>query len=692
MAFIASTAATYLAPAVLAAFLLAIPLIFIIKPVLFSSQTKPSSSWEPLPDSKQWIRILSLECGETDDQLIGSLTSADIHSGVQYEATSYSVGKTEKSHQILIRKGDQLRPLAITASLFHMLRRLRSKTGTRRLWIDAISIDQTNASERGDQIMIMHKIYTKTQRVLIYLGEPEDTTFAAVDLMARIYQAVHNSPPELDSRPLMWLRHHNLPDPREPWGWEPLKDFFCREWFHRKWTIQECILPPRTTFHCGNWEADWNFMNKLVTAIYNQGLAVIDHTTYSKVECRDRLQQGLAQFHAVAEIRNAYRSGHTFQLMEVVHRFQISRATDLRDHLFALLGLANDVNSRATGRLNYLIALLGLANDGDYAALRPAYGAATILDNCLRYAWFFLKQKGNLEVLYRAGLQGHKLLAPSWVPNWYGKQTGFGFEYAQGPWNPLQRPHFYNIARGTAVQINRTKDPRILRLRGVVVDQVLQLANKHLDVPPGKIIDKDFLLSQKRQHLEQCDAIVFSSGSSPTVPGLQTALWKTLICGVTVNHQRAPEEPYAAAYLAWRLCLNNDFTSLEDMKLMQQRQQPFRQAYDAFNGDKIFGVTAAGHGGMFSKSTQVGDIVVAFFGGEFPFTLRPRNTQSSSSNAKTSYPYKFELVGQCYIHNLMEDGQFDITSPEHIPHWFDIGGEYEVEDPWQPTGTSGLPS
>jgi hypothetical protein len=617
-------------------------------------------TWDPLPDSKTWIRILSLERGEVNQQLVGSLDSAIIGSEVRYDATSYCVGPTDTHHQILLRKQDKCYALPITSSLFEMLRRFRSLTETRRLWIDAVCINQTNNQEKGDQIMLMHKIYTLTRRVLIYLGKPNETTTSATNLMDHIYRAVRNTPADPELRPMRWQIHNHLPLVNEPWSWEPLKDFFCRPWFVRKWTIQECVLPPKTTFHCGVWEAEWDFMNVVITAIYEKGLAVLDHTNYSKVDLRKQLQQGLAQFHSVANFRKAFTAGRKFQLMDTIYEFQASRATDLRDHLFALLGLASD---------------------SDSPMLRPEYGEATILDNCLRYARFFLTQKNNLEVLYRAGVQGHKLLAPSWVPNWYGKQIDFGFEYAQGPWDPLRRPAFFNIGRGTQVKIELMPDRTILRLQGVVIDKVKLLANRHLDILPDQVQDKDFLLAQKRRHVEECDAIVSSLRTYPTGEPLETALWKTLICGVTLDIQRAPEEPYAAAYLAWRKCLCHEFSGPQDMLSLQQRQQPFREATDAFNGDKLFGSTAAGYVGMFNKSTRAGDIVVAFFGGEFPFVLRPRQSLGMGMDLRD-----FELIGQCYIHGLMEEGQFDIESSKYEAQWFHLGGEYEVEHPFQPGG------
>ncbi|KIW72171.1 hypothetical protein PV04_00389 [Phialophora macrospora] len=117
------------------------------------------------------------------------------------------------------------------------------------------------------------------------------------------------------------------------------------------------------------------------------------------------------------------------------------------------------------------------------------------------------------------------------------------------------------------------------------------------------------------------------------------------------------------------------------MLSLQRHQQPFREAINAFNGDKILGSTAVGYAGMFNKSTRPGDIVVALFGGEYPFVLRPRQSLRVDVDLGD-----FELIGQCYIHGLMEEGQFDIKSSKHEAQWFELGGEYEVEHPFQPGG------
>ena len=610
---------------------------------------------DPLPDAKTHIRILTLQKGQPGQPLYGSLEQAALDSLPNYEATSYCVGNTAKRDEIWLSTTDSVLPLPITKNLFDMLQRLRSPEKSLRLWVDAISINQANAAEREDQVFIMKSIYTNAQKVLIYLGEPNETTPSAIQLLTEIYQAWVENPPNPDLTPLEWQEYHKMPLATEHWRWEPLKDFFCRPWFTRKWTIQECVLGREVCFICGSWEADWHFMDNIQQAIWNTGLAMFDYAEHSNEDMRLQLQQGLAQFNAIAAFKRAFLKGTRFQLMDAIYHFQTSRATDLRDHLFALLGLASDSN---------------------HEALVPKYQDTTILDNCLRYAWHFFRAKKNLEVLYRAGLHGNKLLAPSWIPNWYGKQTGFAFEYAQGLWDPLRRPPFYNIARGTEMDLIPTEDQAVIGVKGVAIATIQDLANQPLSAQSEQMPERDRVLAQKRQHLEESETLLNLLAHYPTGEPLQTVFWRTLICGVDKDLQRAPNQLFANAYEAWRRLLRKEFANGQEASDLSQQQRPFREAIDFSNADKILGTLDSGYVGMFPRSARRGDTVAVFYGGEFPFIIRNRQGKASD---------QFELIGQCYIHGMMEEGQLNITDRKKAEQYFYLGGDYQVEQPYQPS-------
>src|SRR5262249_37002237 len=142
--------------------------------------------------------------------------------------TAYFVRKNRQHHPILPCKQDQCYPLPIPNHLLRMLKRVPFPTQAPRPWGGSLLNRPANHPEKGDQIMLMHKIYTLTRRVLIYLGEPDETTTSATNLMDHIYRAVRNTPADLELRPMRWQMHNHLPLVNEWWSWEPLKDFFCR--------------------------------------------------------------------------------------------------------------------------------------------------------------------------------------------------------------------------------------------------------------------------------------------------------------------------------------------------------------------------------------------------------------------------------------------------------------------------------
>lgn len=349
-----------------------------------------------LSNAHSEIRVLTLEKGEWGDPLRGALSAKGLADSKPFEALSYCWGSPQKPCNIHIQTESQYSALAITENLHWALRRLRSSSRERRIWADGICIDQDihAKDEKAQQVAQMGDIYSSAEAVQIYLGEQDDDSQEAFDLMDRIVRA-HQSTTIHDTRSArQWIEDNNLPSPAEPYGWQALKDFYRRPWFRRKWIIQETIVSPNAIISCGNWEKEfWSWFEPIEHAISRYGLAIVDHTTYKDAESSMQLQQGLAQVNEMIRVKNLWRRNVKVPLMELLYRFQTARAFDRHDHLFALLSLA-DPNSQP-----------GYARDY----------RSSIADVVERYANFFVHEQQNLQVLYLAGLHGHQLLAPSWV-------------------------------------------------------------------------------------------------------------------------------------------------------------------------------------------------------------------------------------------------------------------------------------
>jgi len=86
-----------------------------------------------------------------------------------YEALSYVWGGSDKPRSISIDKYN----LPVTVNLHAALSRLRDRFLERIIWVDAVCINQVDLKEQGLQVQLMAKIYSKANRVIVWLGEME---------------------------------------------------------------------------------------------------------------------------------------------------------------------------------------------------------------------------------------------------------------------------------------------------------------------------------------------------------------------------------------------------------------------------------------------------------------------------------------------------------------------------------------
>ncbi|PVH78533.1 hypothetical protein DL98DRAFT_357436, partial [Cadophora sp. DSE1049] len=83
-----------------------------------------------------------------------------------YEALSYAWGEPVLNHEIEFPEGN----LPITQHLYSALQKLRPQHQSRRLWVDAICINQNDKTEKGHQVALMADIYRGASGVVAWLG------------------------------------------------------------------------------------------------------------------------------------------------------------------------------------------------------------------------------------------------------------------------------------------------------------------------------------------------------------------------------------------------------------------------------------------------------------------------------------------------------------------------------------------
>ncbi|KAJ1328126.1 HET domain-containing protein [Microdochium nivale] len=100
-----------------------------------------------------------------------------------YECLSYTWGSEEDPLPVYVNSppaseaGDMV--IKVTQNLEQALRHLRHTAKERVFFIDAICIDQSNTSERGEQVAVIGEIYQRAAGTVIWLGpEADDSDYA----------------------------------------------------------------------------------------------------------------------------------------------------------------------------------------------------------------------------------------------------------------------------------------------------------------------------------------------------------------------------------------------------------------------------------------------------------------------------------------------------------------------------------
>jgi hypothetical protein len=126
------------------------------------------------------IRVLELQPALlSSSPICVRLSKAFLADPPIYHALSYVWGTPSQTIPIFVN-GQQFE---VTKNLFGALKRLRRRTFSFLLWVDAICINQQNIPERNFQVQLMKEVYSNAERVFIWLGECEDESDLAMDLI-----------------------------------------------------------------------------------------------------------------------------------------------------------------------------------------------------------------------------------------------------------------------------------------------------------------------------------------------------------------------------------------------------------------------------------------------------------------------------------------------------------------------------
>jgi hypothetical protein len=294
--------------------------------------------WQALPG--QSFRILNLDAGHDNSPLSGQLEVASLEGSADYDTISYAWGDREPIYSIRIDGHS----LSITQRVSKALRRARDPLSSRRLWIDAVCIDQTNAVERGNQVASMQDIFAGAAKNIVYLGPPDETTAAGIAAVKDIMASVSEERSKFSStRGLFYDKKGQLRGPRRNYPIpsrlddEALHRLYNRGWFRRLWVVQEAALSPYNECLCGTFTV--SLYDLLAAAAWYRLKNFRLHSDHSRA-----FRKAFMMFDLIYADRAHVqeRPRIQYELAYYLHSSRHFIASERKDYVFALRGLLKD--------------------------------------------------------------------------------------------------------------------------------------------------------------------------------------------------------------------------------------------------------------------------------------------------------------------------------------------------------------
>jgi len=208
----------------------------------------------------------------------------------KYEALSYCWGPSTPLVTVLVAlrdtaykdgEGDPsyFASIQIRNNLASALVRLRQPTKPRRLWVDALCINQEDIQERNAQVKRMKEIFALAERVILWLGngdgdgnEGRNNSSKGLCELQRIGSQIEITPdffhflrPEVKDPTVQIMESSaafTFSPPLTDECWENICELLERDWFYRMWVTQEVQLARNqgrdSPVVCGDTSIAWS--------------------------------------------------------------------------------------------------------------------------------------------------------------------------------------------------------------------------------------------------------------------------------------------------------------------------------------------------------------------------------------------------------------------------------------------------
>lgn len=429
-------------------------------------------SYQPLDAYGNVIRLLVLSDGANDAEQIKcglvhlSLDDKTLTAGripakdtpgflrtrsarTSYAALSYTWGDMQKKASVNL-DGHQF---PVTTNLEAALRQMRKRAQPpirpkytpheSYWWIDANCVNQEDLAERNRQVAIMRKIYKSASSVQVWLGEAADQSEMAMNVISQPTNVPKRGPGEPE------IQYPTIANDQKVLHWKTIAALLQRPWWERVWVRQEIAVAQSITFHCGDSTCTFQDIGASVERLTN----LVNQLGFEPQQQKATRSGGHGNPASPFKVspfvqadllhRLKYRMGNYegyMDLKNLMFHTRSCKATDLRDKIFSILGLA----------------------DPDIHELQPDYHLS-VNETFVAATCSLISKTRSLD--FFSACQNPERLngLPLWVPNLLDNWRAWPFE-------PVHQLH--QVPPNEEAEYTFDKDSAVLRVTGSYLDSI----------------------------------------------------------------------------------------------------------------------------------------------------------------------------------------------------------------------------
>jgi hypothetical protein len=642
--------------------------------------------YKALPDACQYIRLINLlrrlPSGEVSQPHINLQCSLEIHKlgdahKPSYHALSYQwgeqyPGQTYPAVEILadnhiIKIGKNL-----AAALERIRDHERQGTGDLLIWADALSINQKDDVEKGEQIKRMRDIYAFASSTKVWLGDEgrgmdileHIDTVASAMIEKGAFEASHNAQ---DAR-----RKNNVEVYNE---WQLKADKLLAE-------VQE--MPEAKRFPFGDfvrflelpyWSRGWIMqevtMSKTIEFMYGEGSPI------SMLKLRATVTFAALQARYYT-LENERRKNAGEQLLELERVPAYQALINWKQNATTVLGLwrtyqedssphwpmlrilseahlDGDKSTDITNPKDRIFAFLGLAGDHEPFEKRLDYSMTETA--VYTEATRIMIEHGQTDVIaYVCESSEPRYDLPSWVPNWNGmiRKPSNGVPYD----SPFHSSSHDSKSQEPPKLSPPCNSPRHLHIQAIILDTIEEKGGLWLPETPntttvGAFLKETIIFCAKSDAKEQ-DIYVTPADRQSARYVVPVADRQATIQNISRISFLSTRETFRKGHEGLlHICNLTERYRREDTTITEEeRQQNLKDYTDDVTtyfgflrdtGTRRPFLSKRGYVGLGPASMQTGDSVCILAGAKFPYILR-KCSQTCGS---------FELIGEGYVHGIM---------------------------------------